>query len=66
MIVFPRLQGAADSDALYDRLRSQDTSIVPGRFFEAPRHFRLGFAVAPADVAEGLRRLSRTLRERPA
>lgn len=62
MKVFPRLRNEADSEPLHDRLRELDTSIVPGRFFESPRHFRLGFAVRPEDVAEGLRNLSRVLR----
>ncbi len=62
MTVFPRLRHAETSDLLHDRLRKRETSIVPGRFFESPRHFRLGFAVGTADVAEGLRRLSETLR----
>ena len=62
MKVFPRLRKEEDSQALHDRLRELDTSIVPGRFFESPRHFRLGFAVRPEDVAEGLRNLSRVLR----
>jgi hypothetical protein len=35
---------------------------VPGKFFEYPRHFRLGFAVKPEDVAAGLRHLSEGLR----
>ena len=62
MKVFPRLRNAEDSQPLHDRLRELDTSIVPGRFFEFPRHFRLGFAVRPEDVAAGLRNLSRVLR----
>jgi len=62
MIVFPRLRGRNDSDPLHDRLRLLETSIVPGRFFEAPRHFRLGFGVKTEDVAEGLQRLSQALR----
>ena len=62
MTVFPRLKHASDSDALHDRLRERETSIVPGRCFEFPRHFRLGFAVRTEDVAEGLRRLSEVLR----
>jgi aspartate/methionine/tyrosine aminotransferase len=62
MMVFPRLRKAEDSQDLHDRLRRLETSIVPGRFFEAPRHFRLGFAVRPEDVAEGLRNLSLALR----
>ncbi len=63
MIVFPRLRQGDDSQPLHDRLRAFETSIVPGRFFEAPRHFRLGFAVRPEDVATGLQNLSRALRE---
>jgi aspartate/methionine/tyrosine aminotransferase len=62
MMVFPRLLREDDSQALHDRLRRRETSIVPGRFFDHPRHFRLGFAVLPEDVAEGLRRLSEELR----
>ena len=62
MIVFPRLKNEPDSGPLHDWLRGRETSIVPGRFFEAPQHFRLGFAVATADVEEGLRRLAAGLR----
>jgi aspartate/methionine/tyrosine aminotransferase len=62
LMVFPRLLREDDSQALHDRLRRLETSIVPGRFFDHPRHFRLGFAVRPDDVAEGLRRLSQALR----
>lgn len=66
MMVFPRLRKEEDSQALHDRLRLLETSIVPGRFFEAPRHFRLGFAVRTEEVAEGLRRLAEALRADPA
>ena len=62
MMVFPRLRKEEDSQPLHDRLRRLETSIVPGRFFESPRHFRLGFAVRPEDVATGLRHLSTALR----
>jgi len=62
MTVFPRLKREDDSQALHDRLRRLETSIAPGHFFESPRHFRLGFAVPPEDVAAGLRNLSRALR----
>jgi aspartate/methionine/tyrosine aminotransferase len=61
MMVFPRLRKEADSQALHDRLRRLETSIVPGHFFESPRHFRLGFAVRTEEVAEGLRRLADAL-----
>lgn len=62
MIVFPRLKERDDSEPMHDLLRQFDTSIVPGKFFEAPRHFRLGFAVKTEDVAVGLQNLSKALR----
>jgi len=62
LIVFPRLRHEETSDPLHDRLRRHETSIVPGRFFESPRHFRLGFGVKTADVVAGLGHLSRALR----
>jgi aspartate/methionine/tyrosine aminotransferase len=62
MMVFPRLRREEDSQALHDRLRRAETSIVPGHFFDEPRHFRLGFAVRHDDVAQGLRHLGEALR----
>jgi aspartate/methionine/tyrosine aminotransferase len=62
MTVFPRLRHHADSEPLHDRLRELETSIVPGKFFEEPQHFRLGFAVQPEDVAVGLEKLGTVLR----
>lgn len=63
MIVFPKLKNQADAQPLHDQLRELETSIVPGKFFEAPRHFRLGFAVKPEDVEVGLQNLSKVLRQ---
>lgn len=63
MTVFPRLNLGESSDWLHDRLRERHTSIVPGRFFECPRHFRLGFGVQTEKVAAGLRNLSEVLHE---
>jgi aspartate/methionine/tyrosine aminotransferase len=62
MMVFPRLRNQDDSEPLHDRLRGMETSIVPGKFFEAPRYFRLGFAVRTEDVARGLESLGKALR----
>jgi aspartate/methionine/tyrosine aminotransferase len=62
MIVFPRLKNHDDSEPLHDLLRQFETSIVPGKYFETPRHFRLGFAVKTEDVAAGLRNLSLALK----
>jgi aspartate/methionine/tyrosine aminotransferase len=63
MTVFPRLRNHSDSGPLHDRLREFKTSIVPGRFFEMPDHFRLGFAIRTPDVEIGLGHLSAVLRE---
>lgn len=63
MIVFPRLKHYDDAQPLHDQLRQLETSIVPGKFFEEPRHFRLGFAVKPEDVEIGLQNLSQVLRQ---
>ena len=55
---FPRWSGG-DSQTLDDHLRKQyDTSVVPGRWFEIPDHFRIGFGMATEDFREGLKRLS--------
>jgi hypothetical protein len=58
LMVFPRLRREEDAQALHDWLRSRETSIVPGKFFDHPRFFRLGFAVRPEDVAVGLGHLA--------
>ena len=63
MIVFPRLKHFEDSEPLHNLLRRYETSIVPGKFFEDARHFRLGFAVRTADVETGLGFLSQTLHQ---
>jgi aspartate/methionine/tyrosine aminotransferase len=38
-----------------------DTLVVPGRFFGAPDHFRIGFGMDEAVLKEGLRRLGSAL-----
>lgn len=62
LMVFPRLRKEEDSEPLHDWLRGRETSIVPGKYFELPRHFRLGFAVEPENVIQGLKNLSDGLR----
>ena len=64
-VVFPRIRDVADTSGFADRLLAErDTAIVPGRFFDAPAHFRLGFSGASATVEEGLTRLALALDER--
>ena len=51
-----------NADAFVERLRSEfDTSAVPGRFFEAADHFRIGMGVDTEMFAEGLNRIGRAL-----
>jgi len=40
-----------------------ETSVVPGRFFEAPEHFRLGVGGDTAILREGLSRIGAALDE---
>ena len=61
-VVFPRLPPRVDSDAFAGRLlRKYSTLVVPGRFFEAPRHIRISFGCALALLQRGLENISRTL-----
>jgi aspartate/methionine/tyrosine aminotransferase len=61
--VFPRLRQGT-SDKLVRLLRDNyETSVVPGRFFEMPAHFRLGLACDTEMLAGGLDRLSQALDE---
>jgi aspartate/methionine/tyrosine aminotransferase len=48
-----------DAEGFLSTLRvQQETSAVPGRFFEMPDHFRIGMGVDSAMFAEGMRRLA--------
>src|SRR5262249_54989030 len=52
----------SNADVFLERLRSEfNTSVVPGRFFEMPEHFRIGMGVNTEIFAEGLNRISRAL-----
>jgi len=62
-VAFPRLQ-RGDADVLFRLLRDKyDTSIVPGSYFGAPRHFRIGMGGDPEMTATGLQRLGQALYE---
>lgn len=63
-VLFPRLPRGVDGDAFARRLLARhSTLVVPGRFFEAPRHFRVSFGCAPALLAQGLANISHVLEE---
>jgi aspartate/methionine/tyrosine aminotransferase len=61
-ILFPRLLHG-DVEALCTRLVARDGAVVPGRFFEAPSHFRIGLGMAPDILRGGLERLGAALDE---
>ena len=63
MIAFPRLRHAS-VDALCALLREKyETSLVPGRFFEMPEHFRLSIGGDTEMLSGGLQRLGAALDE---
>ena len=60
---FPRWLGG-DTERLDALLRAKyDTSIVPGRWFEMPNHFRVGLGGDTAMLTEGLARIGAALDE---
>lgn len=62
-ISFPML-ASGPADAFCQLLREKyDTSVVPGRFFDAPEHFRIGIGGDTENVREGLSRVATALEE---
>lgn len=62
-IAFPQLTtGHADAFCQL-LLEKYETSVVPGRFFGAPEHFRIGVGGETGNVREGLERISAALDE---
>jgi hypothetical protein len=63
-VAFPRLRAAASADAFADRLlREFATAVVPGRFFQAPSHFRVALGIARDEFERGLDAVDAALRE---
>jgi aspartate/methionine/tyrosine aminotransferase len=62
-IMFPRLRSGR-TEQLIEVLREKyETSVVPGRFFEMPEHFRLGLPSDTENLKGGLERLGLALDE---
>jgi aspartate/methionine/tyrosine aminotransferase len=62
-VVFPRLP-EGDPEAFFKMLREKyETSVVPGAYFESPRHFRLGIGGETANLQSALERLGAALDE---
>jgi hypothetical protein len=63
IVAFPRWAGG-ETDKLDALLRERyDTAVVPGRWFEMPEHFRVGFGLGKEDFEEALNRLAAALDE---
>jgi aspartate/methionine/tyrosine aminotransferase len=60
-VCFPRMRSGS-ADDFCARLRAEhDVGVIPGRFFEMPDHFRIGFGGPTEDLRAGLERLSQAL-----
>jgi len=60
-VFFPRLTHG-DPETFFKLLREKyETTVVPGAFFEMPRHFRIGIGGETAGLRAGLERLSAAL-----
>lgn len=64
-VAFPRLRNTEDTWEFSRMLREEyDTGVVPGRFFEAPAHFRIALGGRREILEEGLSRLGQGLDSR--
>jgi aspartate/methionine/tyrosine aminotransferase len=62
-VAFPKLL-RGNVDTLCDLLRTKyDTTVVPGKYFEMPDHFRIGIGGDLEPLEEGLKRIGQALDE---
>ncbi len=62
LIAFPKLPGIEDTLAFRElALREHGVDVVPGEYFGAPGHVRIGFGLEPPVLDEALRRLTGAL-----
>ncbi len=62
-VAFPRLRVGTVDELCRLLGEKYETSVVPGRFFEMPEHFRIGIGGEPNMTAAAFERLARALRE---
>lgn len=63
-VVFPRIANLADTTRFAERLLAErQTAVVPGKLFEAPSHFRLGYGGTTESVKNGLAALTAALND---
>jgi aspartate/methionine/tyrosine aminotransferase len=60
-VMFPRVRGGSADELCRVLHEKYETSVVPGRFFELPGHFRVGIAVSSDVLEQGLARLGAAL-----
>jgi aspartate/methionine/tyrosine aminotransferase len=61
-VVFPRIRDVPDCNRFAEQLLAERaTAVVPGRFFEAPANFRIGFGTSTDKVRGGLAALTAAL-----
>jgi len=60
-VMFPRVHGGSSEDLCQLLREKYETSVVPGKFFEMPAHFRVGIAGDTGVLEEGLQRLGNAL-----
>ena len=61
-VAFPRIRNVSDTTRFAQRLADEyETMIVPGGFFEAPSHFRVGFSGRSDALEGGLRAIGAAL-----
>jgi aspartate/methionine/tyrosine aminotransferase len=60
-VAFPRLKNGSVEALCALLLEKYETSIVPGKFFDMPQHFRIGIGCETAMLAEALARLGKAL-----
>jgi aspartate/methionine/tyrosine aminotransferase len=62
-VMFPRVRSGSADDLCQLLREKYETSVVPGRFFEMPEHFRVGIAGETSVLEAGLERLGKALDE---
>ena len=63
-VVFPRIAGCASAEPFVEHvLARHGVAVAPGRFFDAPAHFRISLAGRPETLDAGLARLGPALSE---
>jgi aspartate/methionine/tyrosine aminotransferase len=61
-VCFPKMRKGSATLLVDHARRHFDTGVIPGKFFERPGHFRLGFGGPTEELRHGLKRLGQAVR----